>query len=263
MSNGRVITRPIVGILIVRHQLKCNQEGVSSTVKMTNLDHFSGGVPAKVIFEMNVQELSKIIELCSTNESTKEKALEVCFIGLISYFEAFMKDHFASIINICPELLNDLKKNGQDTTINSADLLILEHNHINKVGFLVAEKYDLGTANKINSVYMALLKVSPFSKSEKQKFDNLLNDRNLIVHHGGIYSLSYSQQNHHQEDVTNNAFMHSLVIDNNYFDEALKSINKLVVKTVLATHKKLSEYINENKINLTDEKQNAFDALVW
>ena len=232
-------------------------------MEMTNLDHFSGGVPAKVIFEMNVEELSKIIELSSSDESAHKKALEVCFIGLISYFEAFMKDHFASIINICPELLNDLKKNGQDTTINSADLLLLEHNHINRVGFLISEKYDLGTANKINSVYMALLKVSPFSKNEKHKFDSLLNDRNLIVHHGGIYSLSYCQQNHKKEDVAKNMFMHSLEIDDTYFSEAIDDVNHLVEKTVSATHKKLSDYIDENKIYLTEERQKALNALVW
>lgn len=232
-------------------------------MKMTNLDHFSGGVPAKIIFEMNTEELKKIIELSSEEESVHKKAIEVCFIGLISYFEAFMKDHFASIINICPELLNNLKENGQDTTINSADLLLLKHNHINRIGFLIAEKYDLGTANKINSVYMALLKISPFTKNEKYKFDSLLNDRNLIVHHAGIFSLTYCQQNHQKEDIEKNMFMHSLVLDVNYFNEALKTINTLVEKTTFATHKRLSEYISENNIYLIEERQKALDALTW
>ena len=110
---------------------------------------------------------------------------------------------------------------------------------------------------------MALLKVSPFSKNEKHKFDSLLNDRNLIVHHGGIYSLSYCQQNHKKEDVANNMFMHSLEIDDTYFSEAIDNVNHLVEKTVSATHKKLSDYIDENKIYLTEERQKALNALVW
>ena len=232
-------------------------------MEMTNLDHFTGGVPAKVIFEMNIEDLNQIIESCSEQERVQKKALEICFIGLISYFEAFMKENFASIIKICPELLKVLSKNGQDVGINSADLLLLENNHINRVGFLISEKYDFGTANKINSLYMALLMVSPFSKEEKQVFDRLLNDRNLLVHHGGIYSLSYSKQKHTELNVSTDTYYNSLIIDHSKFKDALETIKVIINKTTEATHTKLSEYIDQNKIHLSEERQKALDALVW
>jgi len=190
----------------------------SIQVEMTNLEHFAGGVPAKVIYELNTKELGKIIEFSSSDDNTKKKAIEVCFIALVSYFEAFMKDHFASLINISPLILEDLNKNGQDVKINSSDLLLLDNNHINKIGFLIAEKYDFGTANKINALYMSLIQTSPFSKEQKGKFDKLLNDRNLIVHHGGIYSLAYSKQKHSDLDVSSNAFWNSL---NNRYQRAI------------------------------------------
>lgn len=232
-------------------------------MEMMNLDHFPGGVPAKVIYELNVEELNKIIELSSPSKETHKKALQVCFIALIAYFEAFMKDHFASIINVCPSLLDMLNKNGQDVTINSADLLLLEHNHMNRIGFLISEKYDFGTASKVNAIYMALLQVSPFSKDQKKLFDQLLNDRNLIVHHGGVYSLAYSKQKHTLVDVSRNAFWNSFVVDLAYFQEALAVIGKLVDKTALATHERLSTYIADNNLNLTEEQQKALDALIW
>jgi hypothetical protein len=232
-------------------------------MKMTNLDHFAGGVPAKVIFEMNIADLNRVIELCSAEKRTHEKALEVCFIALISYFEAFMKDHFASIINICPSLLDELRNNGQDVTINSSDLLLLKENHINRIGFILAEKYDFGTAGKTNSLYMALLKLSPFGKDQKDKFDRLLSDRNLIAHHGGIFTLSYSRQKLETKDIAHNMFMNSLIISSDYFFEALEEIKGLVEKTASATHQKLSEHIKKSKIPLTSERRKALKALTW
>jgi hypothetical protein len=32
---------------------------------------------------------------------------ELCFIGLMSYVEAFCNDHFASLVNIEPSLIQD------------------------------------------------------------------------------------------------------------------------------------------------------------
>lgn len=71
------------------------------------------------------------------------------------------------------------------------------------------------------------------------------------------------KQNHSQLDVSKNMYWHSLTIDIKYFQEALEDVNTIVEKTALASHKKLFEYIKENKIYLTEERQKALDALIW
>jgi hypothetical protein len=38
------------------------------------------------------------------------------------------------------------------------------------------------------------LDVTPFSTSEVSRMSELLNDRNLLVHHGGIFTLNYSRE---------------------------------------------------------------------
>ena len=128
-------------------------------------EYFTGAIPASVVFTGNVSSLREIIGSLNEANDTINKTAEVCFIGLVAYFEAFFKDHFASLINICPELLKELKNKRQDVTIDAADLLVLEDDLKHKLGFLLAERYDFGTAKHINSLYHSILLVTPFLKT--------------------------------------------------------------------------------------------------
>ena len=69
------------------------------------LDYFSGGVPAGVIFMLDIEKLRNIADTLEEKEGHLSTITEVCFIGLVAYFEAFCKNHFASLLNICPELI--------------------------------------------------------------------------------------------------------------------------------------------------------------
>ena len=77
-------------------------------------DYFSGGVPTGAYFKMTIDQIKDICE--SHGEKYGIDLLnELCLIGLVAYSEAFFKYHFASIINIVPDLIEELKRNGQDT----------------------------------------------------------------------------------------------------------------------------------------------------
>ena len=58
----------------------------------------------------------------------------------------------------------------------------------------IAEQFDFGSARAINGIFLDLIGISPFSKAEASKYDQLLNDRNLLVHHAGIYTVRYASQ---------------------------------------------------------------------
>jgi hypothetical protein len=122
------------------------------------LDYFSGAVPTSEFFPMTLDDLSEIVS-AATDRAGSNRLTEGCFISLVSYFEAFCKDHFASILNIEPRLLENLKRQGQDITIDPSHLLSFDQEWSCRLGFLIAEKYDLGTARKTNALYGALLKI--------------------------------------------------------------------------------------------------------
>jgi hypothetical protein len=162
---------------------------------MDSWDYFSGSVPPFGYFRPRVSELT---QLSSRNQHQDEHdALgfvhELCMIGLASYFEAYCKDQFAAVINICPQLLT-MADGDRDFKISATSLLLLSDSFPYNLGFIVAEERDFGSAKAINGLFCDLLKISPFSKSEMERFSEFLNDRNLLVHHGGVFTLKYRSQ---------------------------------------------------------------------
>lgn len=225
------------------------------------LDYFSGGVPTGEFFRMTLEDLTKTV-----NRSAQglNRVNEICFIGLISYFEAFCKDHFASILNIEPALLATLRDNGQDTQIDPARLLEFRDYWLIRLGFLVAEKFDFGTAQKINALYGALLKITPFSKEEAKYYEGILRDRNIFVHHGGTVTLAYSTQKAPLQEHRNfRPFFDSLVVTSEYFDERLEFIKGIAQKILKATHSALHHYVEQSGSEYHPERLKAVDAFLW
>lgn len=225
------------------------------------LDYFSGGVPTGEFFRMTLEDLTKIIDRPVRGMS---RVNEVCFIGLVSYFEAFCKDHFASILSIEPALLGPLRDNGQDIQIDPARLLEFNDNWNTKLGFLVAEKFDFGTAQKINALYGALMKLTPFSKDEAKFYEGILRDRNLLVHHGGTFTLAYAAQTKLSlESPLARPFLDSLVVSPDYFDERLEFIKGIARKILKATHSALHAHIKNSGDSYSGERLKAVDAFLW
>ena len=87
------------------------------------LDFFTGGVPAGTIFETHLRHLRKLVTSVKPLLAQSSTVAEVCLIGLAAFFEAFCKDQFASIINICPETLSRFVAKRNTVTVELADLL--------------------------------------------------------------------------------------------------------------------------------------------
>jgi len=95
-------------------------------------DYFSAGVPPAGFFRMRINELLRL----SSRDDGKALTFtsEVCMIGLAAYFEAYCKDQFAAIINICPQLLRTLP-DDRDFKISAKSLLHFTHSFSYKLGF--------------------------------------------------------------------------------------------------------------------------------
>jgi hypothetical protein len=192
-----------------------------------------------------------------------DKTVELCLIGLVAYFEAFCKDQFASVVNICPELLVLLKKNGHDVMIDAADLIAFEDMAYRALGPMVAEKYDFGSAKQINSHYQALLKITPFSKDESKQYDQILYQRNLLVHRGGTFDFRYAEQNQEgrNDPIKYRAYRDELdITEEDYFDAALLTAD-VATKTATVSQKAVADFVAENGVKLTEDQQEALQML--
>lgn len=226
------------------------------------LEYFVGGVPAGTIFQLNVKSLHEAIE--TTDESKAKKTLaEICFIALIAHFEAFCKDHFASLINICPRLVLVLEKKGQNVLINSCNLIDIKGDVLNHLGFILAEGLDFGNARKINSIYAALLSVAPFSKNEQQKYNNILNDRNLLIHHGGVFTRKYARSRLEDKMDKKRVYFDSLVISKRYFEDTTSFLEKIACKLINATKKSLEKFVGDNTLKQDEQLRKAIFFLNW
>ena len=149
---------------------------------MDSWDYFSGGVPAFGYFRIRVSELSRLLsrehepDLLLPAHDLLGLVPELCMIGLASYFEAYCKDQFAAVVNICPQLLTMVPDGDRDFKISAKSLLHFSDSFPYNLGFIVAEERDFGSAKAINGGFCDLLKISPFSKSEMERFSEFLND---------------------------------------------------------------------------------------
>src|SRR5258708_2052260 len=84
------------------------------------LDYFSGGVPTGGYFRFKLEDLRTLSQSASDEHGGVASVHELCYIGLFAYFEAFCKDHFASLINIEPALVANLKQRGQNVDVDGA-----------------------------------------------------------------------------------------------------------------------------------------------
>lgn len=232
--------------------------------EMLHCDFFTGAVPAGLIFKMNVDGLREIIEKApSQEEDAPSNTVEVCFIGLIAYFEAFAKDHFASLVNICPQLLQNLKKAGNDVSIDAVHLLGSGANLQNRMGFVLTERYDFGTGKRINSLYQNLVNITPFTKDEIHRYDQLLRDRNLLVHHGGIFTAKYLEQKYAGSPETKRVFFDSLVLTPKEFLSSASFLEEVARKMMKSTRAALEEFSLVNGIRQVGEHKTAIEALSW
>ena len=229
---------------------------------MNPFDFFVSGLPPGSLFKMTFHDLKELIDK-SKETAEFNPTVEVCLIGLVAHFEAFCKNIFAALINITPNLLNNFLSRRPDTSILVRDLLEFKLFSINRIGFLLSDKFDFGSAKAINNIFNDLLLISPFSSDEIQKYNNLLNDRNLLVHHAGIYTLRYHRDRSSTKSYKRRAFYDSLILKKKHYKTWANFIEKIVIKIIDSCYAKLNDYINNNKIKLPKDNKKAVEFLTW
>jgi hypothetical protein len=199
----------------------------------------AGCVPVSMSFSSLLGDLRGIATKAPDTPGINRQ-LELCLVGLVSYFEAFCKDLFALALNVYPELLERLIGwEGRDFSIDPLQAVRLGDKMRDKIGFIIAERLDFGTAKEVNALYTRLLKVTPFNKDEMQHFAELLRDRNLFVHHGGNLTYRYLQQVKRDHA---DAHFNSLVVDKAFYFRHHDFIEGIARKMLKGAHRELTEF---------------------
>jgi hypothetical protein len=116
---------------------------------------------------------------------------------------------------------------------------------------MLAEQFDFGSAKKINSLFSALLTVTPFSKKASRKFDEMLLKRHLMVHHGGLYTPSFKKQVKPRQWESRRTYHDSLLFFREDFDDCAKFTLDVARKTVEACSIRLRQHLRENGVRLS------------
>jgi hypothetical protein len=227
---------------------------------------FVAGLTPFEMFDLHAGMLAEMVteshDLGDEGEVLSNYAAEVCLIGLVAHFEAFCKHQFAAVVNICPALLEEFAERRQQCSVKLKDLVCLTADFERKIGFLIAEQHDFGSAKAINAIFGDLLSVTPLSKAEARKYDELLNARHLLVHHAGIYTIRYASEKLGREEFPQRLFMDSIVVSRRDYLHWHNFISKLVVKTVRATSGSLKKFIEHRGLILATGRTFAIEYLL-
>jgi hypothetical protein len=223
------------------------------------LDYFIGGVPALDYFLLEVADIKKVAARSRTTHGL-DLLSELCLIGLAAHFEAYCKNTFAAIVNICPETLYRFSGH-RECSLPIRNLLRVLPTVRRALGFLLAEEYDFGSAKTVNSLFFDLLNVTPFSKDEAAAYSDFLNDRNLLVHHGGVYTQKYAGQRFATKSVSHRIHFDSLVVNKRDVRKWADFLTAMATKMGQISQKALDEFILENQIKCNSEKKRAVRAL--
>jgi hypothetical protein len=225
------------------------------------LDYFTGGVPPFVIFKLELDQIDGVVR--SSEQKLGKRAAEMGLIGLCAYFEAFSKNLFSAVANICPRTLSNFSARRLHVSVELDELLNFVDKTAVKLGHLLAEKYDFGSAKSINSLYFDLLSITPFSKADSKKYSDLLNDRNLLVHHGGVYTIKYVKQRFEKADVARMAHWDSLVVAKGNYLGWSSFVRRIAAKMAFGSHRALERFVSKEGVALNEEQKKAIWYLAW
>jgi len=228
----------------------------------SSLDYFIGGVPALGYFEMQADNLAGLVKSSKRDKLSRlNQVAEVSLIGLCAYFEAFCKAHFASLINICPETLRNFVERRKNATVSLKHIVTIRGEVTTKLGNLISEDYDFGSTKEINGLYQDLLRITPFSANEAKKYSHFLSDRNLLVHHGGVFTYNYSSQRFADRTAPGLPHWDSLVIGQREFDHWNSFVVGMATKIATTSQSAVKEFVVREKLTTNSEQTKAIGML--
>lgn len=214
------------------------------------------------MFDANIYYLNEIIIKCTRevkdDDPTSLAAADACLIALVAHFEAFCKDTFSAVINICPQGLQGFAEKRKQDTVLLSDLVRVDFD-TKTIGFLVAERRDFGDLKAVNSLFFDLLGITPFSKKEVEHFSELLDIRNLLVHHGGVYTADFAKRHSLPKSEQFQLFYHGPKFDVSDFRHAARFLMEMAKKLTKVCRGKVERLIEDEGWKLALYRKRALN----
>lgn len=115
-------------------------------------------------------------------------------------------------MNSTPPLLKNFSNRRLQASIPIRDLIPFGPRVSENLGFIVAEHYDFGSTKNINRLFEDLADFTPIGADDGKILDSMIFDRNLLTHHGGVYSMRYSHERNTVKTVRGGVYFDSLVV---------------------------------------------------
>ena len=215
------------------------------------------------MFMLFIRNLVEIAEAPQKSENASFTVPGLCLIGLVAYFEAFCKGQFASIVNVCSMTLTNLVKRRAEVSVSVKDLLHITEKLEYRLGSVLADRYDFGSAKLINGLFHDLITITPFSARDSRTYARLLDDRNLLVHHGGAYTLKYAYQNLPANEVRSRVHDDQVTVGKHELKKYAGFLEQIARKLTLATHASLVKFVAANDLVLDQLQQEAMKYMLW
>ncbi len=222
-----------------------------------------GWVPAGMILKMNLDNLAELIKSrarVDDRSNASDTAFELRLIGAVAFLECFFRDQWASIVNICPRLLNRLEERARQIRISPLALFELNTHPLRQLGSAVSEQFDFGTPRAINSAYKDLLGITPIGKRESTRLDRLLHDRNLLVHYGGVFRFQHKNPGFITSG-SRRRYADSVIVTAPTALNVCTFMADLAQKTMKASAPAARHLTERMRVRLSREGRKAFDFL--
>lgn len=130
-----------------------------------------------------------------------------------------------------------------------------------RLGSVLADEYDFGSAKQINGLFGDLVNRTPFSADEAIVYSRLVNDRNLIVHHGGAYTLKYAYQNFPPHEIPSKVFDYGITVGISDVLKAAEFLRGIAKKLTVASRDALVEFAEAGGLSMADAQQGAISMM--
>jgi hypothetical protein len=113
-------------------------------------EFFISKIPPGTHFQLYLDDIKEIALNMSNPTDGLDTLRELCIIGLVAYFEAFIKNTFAACGNICPRLLVRFAEKRRTGLIRPKDIISLDQDVRRSLGFIMADQMSFSSPRKIN-----------------------------------------------------------------------------------------------------------------
>jgi hypothetical protein len=189
--------------------------------------------------------------------------VDLCTIGLKSFFEGFCVSEFALAVDLFPPLIERLPDRAQIESnrrqFHSEGLA----RYPQTLGWAAADTRRFGTPQEINRQFHSLLGFLAIDETQATDLDAFRRDRNMLVHFGGMQQQRYRRSRSEQVDLSEIDLDDTICITRTTYLLWSDLIQGIARRIADESRQQLIQVVESAGIALNEDQQAAVDSLGW